>query len=156
MTLSDFCAPKKKDEWGVHRRRRHSSRWEPESAASAIVDELFSFVRREEQKRTPTLEEKFSYHAERLKLETGHLSSPLQVMMHPSFQAIVGLSQQNFDSKRSIVRCMLQEVKAGRGDWFLPLSQITQENPAISPKDYGKSDKLAEAWLKWGKSRGFL
>lgn len=155
MALGEFCAPKTKGNWSSHAYDDTSSEWEKEPEASEIVEKFFTPVVRGERK-VPTLEERFAFHAHRLKLETGHLSSPLQVMMHPSFQAIVGLSQQSFDSKRGVVRCMLRDVKAGRGDWFLALSLITQENPVISPKDYGKSDKVADAWLKWGKSHGFL
>lgn len=155
MALGEFCAPKAKEDWHSHANDDAWSEWEPKPAAAERVEKFFAPVLRGERKG-PTLEERFAFHAHRLKLETGHLSSPLQVMMHPSFQAIVGLSQQSFDSKRSIVRCMMRDVKAGRGDWFLALSQITQENPVISSKDYGKRDKLADAWLKWGKSRGFL
>jgi hypothetical protein len=37
--------------------------------------------------------------------------------------------------------------------WFEALHRITGANP-VAPKDRGNLRKMAEAWLRWGRSRG--
>src|SRR5947209_38701 len=40
-----------------------------------------------------SLEERFREQADKWRRETEHLSSPSQMMMHPSYQAILGMAQ---------------------------------------------------------------
>lgn len=98
------------------------------------------------------LEECFAEQANRWRSETAHLSSPLQRMMHPSYQAILGMA---LDHRREVISLLLRELKAGHGDWLLALSYLTQANPT-NPNDAGKTDKLVKSWLKWGQDQGLL
>jgi hypothetical protein len=100
----------------------------------------------------PTLEERFYVEAAKWQRETAHLSSPLQRMMHPSYQAILGMAAER---KQDIIRLMLDDMRKTRRDWLLALSYLTQVNP-VNSKDAGKTDKLIEAWIKWGKEQGLL
>ena len=77
-------------------------------------------------------------------------------MEHPSYQAIIGMSAESRENKNCVIRFMLRDVKRKRRDWFLALSYLTQHNPITNPKDYGKSSKLAQAWIRWGEKEGFL
>jgi uncharacterized protein YlxP (DUF503 family) len=102
-----------------------------------------------------TLEERFLEEANKWERETAHLSSPLQRMENPSYQAIMGMSAESLDAKRTIIRLMLRDVKTKHRDWFLALSYLTQHNP-VNPKDYGKTSKLVEAWVNWGQQEGYF
>jgi hypothetical protein len=99
-----------------------------------------------------SLEDRFRKQAEKWQRETQHLSSPLQKMMHPSYQAILGMGA---DHRREIVSLMLRDLQQNRGDWFLALSYLTYANPT-NPRDAGKTDRLASEWIKWGKDQGLL
>ncbi len=102
-----------------------------------------------------TLEARFLEQADKWERETAHLSSPLQRMMHPSYQAILGMSAESPENKRGVVRLMLRDLKRNQRDWFLALSYLTQQNP-IDPKDYGKTSKMVASWMKWGEGQGLL
>ncbi len=95
-----------------------------------------------------SLEQRFRQQAEKWQQETQYLSSPAQRMMHPSYQAILGMG-------REVVPFMLRDLKENRTSWFWALSYLTQDNP-ISPTDAGKADKMVNAWLNWGNARGLL
>lgn len=103
-------------------------------------------------KAEPSLEQRFIEQANKWQRETEHLSSPLQRMMHSSYQAILGMGAEH---KQDIVRLMLRDMQTTRRDWLLALSYLTQANP-VNPKDAGKIDKLIATWVKWGKEQGLL
>lgn len=84
--------------------------------------------------------------------ETGYMSSPIQRMEHPSYQAILGMARE---SEREIVGLLLRDMRDHRRPWFGALSYITKENP-ISRSDAGKMEKMISAWLQWGKDRHIL
>jgi len=102
-----------------------------------------------------TLEQRFLEQAEKWDRETSHMSSPLQKMMHPSYQAILGMSAGSPGNKRDIIRFMLHDLKDNHREWSLALSYLTQYNP-INPKDYGKTSKIATAWIRWGEGQGLI
>jgi hypothetical protein len=99
-----------------------------------------------------TLEEKFREQADKWDRETQHLSSPMQMMTHPSYQAILGMAQGH---EEELIRFMLRDLRAHRRPWFWALSYFTKENP-IKPSDAGKLDKMIRAWVDWGKRRSIL
>ena len=98
------------------------------------------------------LAERFRQQAEKWDRETSHLSSPAQKIMHPSYQAILGMEK---DDRREIIRLLLRDLQENRREWFWALSYLTKENP-IEQKDAGKMDKMINAWIKWGNRRGLL
>jgi hypothetical protein len=99
-----------------------------------------------------SLEHRLRELAEQWDQETAHLSSPLQRMMSPSYQAILGMGAEN---KREVIRFLLRDLQENRRDWLLALSYLTQENP-VDPRDAGKTDKLVNSWRKWGREQGLL
>src|SRR5258708_908476 len=118
------------------------TRWRLERAV-AIVEALSSAQPTEVDQ---SLEERFWEQAEKWDRETAHLSSPLQRMMHPSYQAILGMGAEH---KGDVIRLLLRDLQQNQRDWFLALSYLTEANP-IEPKDAGKTDKLISSWLRWG------
>jgi len=101
---------------------------------------------REAEKR---LEERFREQADKWQRETQHLSSPGQRMMHPSYQAIMGMANDNRDE---VIDLLLRDMQQNRREWFWALSYLTHENP-IDRKNAGKLDKMIEAWVRWGQQR---
>ena len=95
-----------------------------------------------------TLEDQFKEQAEKWQRETEHLSSPTQRVMHPSYQAILGMGNK-------VVPILLRDLQQNRRPWFWALSYLTQENP-INPKDSGRIDQMIEAWVRWGKEKDML
>ncbi|MGO9590373.1 MAG: hypothetical protein ACLP3K_10060 [Candidatus Acidiferrales bacterium] len=98
------------------------------------------------------LAERFKEQAHKWASETAHLSSPTQRMMHPSYQAILGMAREDEDT---VIRLMLRDLRDNRRWWFWALSYLTEENP-IKDSEAGKFDKMIEAWVDWGKRRGIL
>ncbi|MSV28292.1 MAG: hypothetical protein EXQ52_06050 [Bryobacterales bacterium] len=99
-----------------------------------------------------SLEKRFFQQADKWQRETGHLSSPTQRMMHPSYQAILGMG---IDNEHEIVVLLIRDMQQRGRPWFGALSYITKENP-INRADAGEMDKMINSWVKWGKSRGLL
>lgn len=99
-----------------------------------------------------SLEERFQEQANKWRRETEHLSSPSQMMTHPSYQAILGMAQEN---KPLVIRLLLHDLQTNRRPWFWALSYLTQDNP-IKQADAGKIDRMIKAWVEWGKERDLL
>lgn len=53
-----------------------------------------------------------------------------------------------------VVPLILYDLKTSRDDWFWALSAITGENP-ITEADAGNVPKMTEAWLRWGRAKGY-
>lgn len=134
-----------------HLWNREYAKYLAERRSRSATLSIFSVVAKRAE-TDKTLEQRFYEQANKWRLETQHLSSPLQRMMHPSYQAILGMAA---DDKAKVVSLLLHDLQDKHGDWFLALSYLTQENP-INPNDAGKTDKLVSAWVKWGQRRGLL
>lgn len=98
------------------------------------------------------LEKRFEEQADKWSRETVHLSSPTQMMLHPSYQAIMGMARED---EQGLIRLMLRDLRDNRRLWFWALSYLTNDNP-IKPTDAGKLNKMIDAWVKWGTVRGLL
>lgn len=101
---------------------------------------------------TDPLEGRFREQAEKWERETRHLSSPTQRILHPSYQAILGMGQEH---KEEVIRLLILDMQRHRRPWFWALSYLAQDNP-INSADAGKIDKMIMAWMNWGKERGLL
>jgi hypothetical protein len=99
--------------------------------------------------RRINIQEQFHQLAATWKQETGHLSNMTTRAMHPAYQRIIGMG-------REVVPFILEEFRKGElDDWFWALYAITGENP-ITEEIAGDMDKMAEAWLQWGRATGYL
>jgi hypothetical protein len=97
-----------------------------------------------------SLEDRFLEQAQKWQMETGHLSSPTQRIMHPSYQAILGMGR---DQRQEIIRLLIRDLQENRRAWFWALSYLAQDNP-VSAEDAGKMDRMINAWVNWAKSKG--
>lgn len=94
------------------------------------------------------LERRFRDLEARWTADTEFLSSYQEIVGHPAFQAIVALGP-------AVVPFMLRDLRERPRLWVWALSRITGENPV--PDDAaGDVGKMSEAWLSWGRRRGWI
>jgi len=94
-----------------------------------------------------TMETQFNHLANTWKAETGMLSRLDQKYMHPAYQQIIGMG-------KAAIPFILRDLRATRGHWFWALRAIARENP-VPQESAGDIDKVIEAWLEWGRKRGY-
>ncbi|HEX8208728.1 MAG TPA: hypothetical protein VF584_00980 [Longimicrobium sp.] len=92
--------------------------------------------------------EPFRELAERWRAETGDSSSIMHIVMHPAYQRIIGMGQ-------AVVPLILGDLARTESHWFWALQSITGENP-VPWEARGYVDRMARAWLDWGRSRGLV
>jgi hypothetical protein len=95
------------------------------------------------------LKHRFLDLAQQWEDETGHLSSPNQKMLHPSYKAILGMGQEH---KEEMIDLLIQDMKETRRQWFWALSYLAQANP-IRPEEAGRTDRMIGAWVRWAETR---
>ena len=78
--------------------------------------------------------------------ETEHLSSLKQMCLHPAYQRIIGLGLP-------AVPYLLRELEQAPDHWFWALRAITDADPA---RDTDTFEDARQAWLTWGKEKGYL
>ncbi len=67
---------------------------------------------------------------------------------HPVYQELVCLGE-------SVIPLILEELKREPNvAWFTVLAGITEEDP-VPPAVAGRVDDMAQAWLDWGRQRGY-
>lgn len=86
--------------------------------------------------------------AEWWRSETGLMSSIDDKALHPAYQQIIGMGPE-------AILLILRELQLRPAHWFWALNAITREDP-INPEDIGNVKKMTEAWLRWGRERGYL
>ncbi len=94
-----------------------------------------------------TLEEKFHRLADTWQNAVAHLSSSSKRDNHPVYREIIALGPP-------VVPCLLRDLEANHRHWFAALAAISGENP-VPKEDAGDILKMANAWLKWGKDKGY-
>ena len=67
--------------------------------------------------------------------------------MHPAYQQIIGMGP-------AAIPWLLAELEREPDHWFWALKSITMVDP-VSADERGDIHKMAQAWLKWGKDRGY-
>ena len=96
----------------------------------------------------PDLERTFRELADTWREETRFLSSVPDRVMNPAYQRIIGLGP-------AVVPLLLRDLERQPTHWFWALKAITGEDP-VAREDSGAIKKMAEAWLEWGRQRGYL
>jgi hypothetical protein len=87
--------------------------------------------------------ERFETLARQWQDETAVLSSTTKRIMHPAYQAIIGLGPD-------VVPILIEELRARPNYWFWALKAITGDDP-VPPQDRGNLNKMAEAWINWAE-----
>jgi hypothetical protein len=93
-------------------------------------------------------EKEFEELAERWRRERGPTSSPMEMVMKPSYLRIIGLG-------KPAVPLLLRELHKRPDHWFWALISITGENP-VAPEHSGDLKKMAEDWLAWGREHSYI
>jgi hypothetical protein len=98
--------------------------------------------------REAVLTEVFRSFAEEWRQTTRFQSSLTQITDHPAYRAIVRLGEE-------VVPLLLRELQRRQEPWFTALREITGADP-VKPEQRGDMGKMAEAWLRWGRSHGLM
>ena len=94
-----------------------------------------------------TIEQEFRKLAETWKRDTRYQSSVANIAANPAYQAIIAMG---WDA----VPLILRDLRREPHHWFTALREITGARP-IAYEDRGHIEKMAEAWIPWGKSKGY-
>ena len=89
----------------------------------------------------------FAKLADQWENETVLLSSMEEATRHPAYREIVAMG-------KTAIPPILERMNEGKGHWFLPLLEITGENP-VEPADRGNIAAMEDAWRKWGQRHGY-
>lgn len=93
-------------------------------------------------------EDAFGRLAKEWKSQTRFLSSVPKMTAHPAYQKIIAMGED-------AVPMLLRELEREHDFWFPALAAITGENPA-SDDMAGDIGRICEAWLEWGRQKGYL
>ena len=85
--------------------------------------------------------------AERWRDETKFASSTTEIVLHPSYQRIIGFGPQ-------VLPLIFEQLERVPEPWFWALTALTGENP-IPAEDVGRTRRMAEHWLQWGRVNGW-
>lgn len=80
--------------------------------------------------------------------EIQNVSSVLVLTSHPNYREIVRLGWR-------VVPYLLRDLQTNRRFWFPALHEITGISP-FDRSDAGDSERMLEAWVKWGKRKKLI
>jgi hypothetical protein len=94
------------------------------------------------------LEAEFSKLTAEWKAERTATSSTAEIVIHPAYQRIIGMGMP-------AVPLILRELNTELDHWFWALKAISGEDP-IPAEHLGKMKQMAEDWLEWGRTKGYV
>ena len=68
--------------------------------------------------------------------------------MTPVSQPIIALGP-------AVIPLLLADLERTLRHWFGALTELTGANP-VPPEDAGRIQRMAEAWVRWGRENGYL
>ncbi len=86
--------------------------------------------------------------AERWIAEARFVSSLSDMVAHPAYQRIIGMG-------RDALPFLLRQLETGPQHWFPALEAITGINP-VRAEDNGRVQRMAQAWVAWGREQGHI
>lgn len=100
---------------------------------------------------TALLEKMFRTHRDRWRAETRSESDLANILQHWDYQSIINMGLW-------VVPLILEDLKTGGGHWGWALQVITGENACadFSPEDCRCHSKIRDAWLAWGRRKGYV
>ena len=93
-------------------------------------------------------EQEFLRLVQQWRAETEFSSSLTEMAAHPAYQRIIGMG-------RLALPMIFRELAAEPDHWFWALKAITGGDP-VPPAHRGNIEMMADDWLTWGKSRGYV
>jgi hypothetical protein len=103
---------------------------------------------RDAKVRLGGLEKEFKELAAKWKSDRGATSSSTALSMHPAYQLIIGMGER-------VLPLIFADLQQKPDHWFWALRAITHENP-VPPESRGKIQEMANAWLAWGREKGYV
>ena len=103
---------------------------------------------RAQPKRESSLEDEFQNCATVWKRDTGHLSVAGQIAKHAAYRRIIDMGEP-------AIPLILDDLREKPNHWFLALSAIANEAPEVAESDKGDMRAISEAWIQWGRDRGY-
>ena len=99
------------------------------------------------EKQQQETEAAFQTLVKEWKSRKSHSSSIEEMAMEMPYQQIVGLGPP-------AIPLLLRELEKEPDHWFWALHAITRDDP-VPPASRGKISEMANAWIAWGKQRGY-
>lgn len=96
-----------------------------------------------------SLEAKFQRCAAAWKRDTDHISVEGEIATHEAYQSIISMGAP-------AIPLIMEDLQQKPHHWFIALDALTGESQELPEEDYGSINALSEAWVKWGKSRGYI
>jgi hypothetical protein len=90
---------------------------------------------------------RFAALAKRWKKETLHHSRMDKVAAHPAHREIIAMGEK-------ALPLIFADLEKTLSPWFMALREITGTCP-VPKEDAGDVDKMAAAWLAWGRAHGY-
>jgi hypothetical protein len=118
------------------------------SAALQISASVRSFVRNTDTPRQRKTRAKFNRLSAEWRRATAHYSRADLRAMHQSYQSIIGMGP-------AAIPLILEQMQTSPDEWFWALHVITEEDP-VPEESRGIVSEMTEAWLNWGRSRGYI
>lgn len=92
--------------------------------------------------------ERFNRLARRWREDTQWLSSTTDIVMHPDYQAIIGMGPE-------ALPMIVEDLRDNSGHWYWALKAISNEDP-VPPSDRGAIKRMKTAWLRWAEQKGIV
>jgi hypothetical protein len=96
----------------------------------------------------PNADAEFAALAERWRAERPRGADVADMAATPAYRAVVAMGDR-------AVRPILLQLKRKPEHWFAALNEITAANP-VPPEAEGRLKGMAEAWVRWGRERGYI
>lgn len=93
------------------------------------------------------LRAEFARLAEEWREQSKYLSSSTAMAELPSYRAIIAMGE-------AAIPLILEDLRREPDHWFMALVRITGVSP-VPPEARGQIDRMAEAWLEWGREHGY-
>jgi len=113
-----------------------------------IPPNLREMIEATQSRKKAELEITFYQLVDRWRIENRGVSSTEQLSMHSAYQQIIGMGGD-------AIPMLLRELERNSGRWFWALKSITREDP-VTPEQRGKTKEMIEAWLNWGRKKGYI
>jgi len=107
---------------------------------AAAIEELNGMAQAAQEKKFIRLRDDW-------KAQRRHEPSTMKLVMLPAYQKIIGMGP-------AVIPLLLRELETNLDNWFWALMAITEEDP-VPESIRGDGEAMAQAWLKWGKERGY-
>lgn len=121
----------------------------PSSAPWAEIAEVFIAAEASRQRKASArVSAIFTECLAKWKADTQFTSSVTDMVLHPSYQRIIGLGPD-------VLPFIFMELERDGGHWYSALTALTGCNP-IPTEDKGRVKKMQAAWLAWAVENGHL